>query len=110
MHKMDNETSADIEHFIVTQNAAVQYVPPDDHRTNPSERAIQTWKNHFILGLASLPKDFPNPYWCRLINQANITFNFMRFNQANPTISVYKAPYDPFCFQSTPMAPPETKC
>ena len=27
MHKLDNETSSDIEHFIATQNAAVQYVP-----------------------------------------------------------------------------------
>ena len=64
MHKMDNETSADIEHFIATQNAALQYVPPDTHCTNAAEQAIQTWKNHFISGLASLPKDFPITYWC----------------------------------------------
>ena len=42
MHKMDNETLADIEHFIATQNAALQYVPPDNHRTNAAEQATQT--------------------------------------------------------------------
>ena len=63
MHKMDNETSADIEHFIPTQNAALQYVPLDKHLTNAVEQAIQTWKNHYISGLASLPKDFPTTYW-----------------------------------------------
>ena len=59
MHKMDNETSADIEHFIATQNAAIQYVPPDNHHTNAAEQAIQTWKNYFILALPVSPKISP---------------------------------------------------
>ena len=77
MHKMDNKTFSDIEHFIATQNTALQYVPLDNHHTNAAEQVIQTWKNHFISGLASLPKDFPITYWCRLIDQANITLNLM---------------------------------
>ena len=63
MQKMDNKTAADIEHFIATQNAALQYVPLDNHCTNEAKQAIQTWKNHFISGLASLPKDFSITYW-----------------------------------------------
>ena len=110
MHKLDNKTSADIEHFIATQNAAVQFVPLDNHHTNAAERAIQTWKNHFIARLTSLPKLFPITYWCQLIEQANITLNLMRPDQADPTISAYKAFHGTFHFQSTPMAPLGTKC
>ena len=39
---MDNETSKDVEYFIASQNTQHQYTPPDFHRTNPSERALQT--------------------------------------------------------------------
>ena len=44
LHKLDNETSRDVEAFIAEQQATHQYTPPDMHRANPAERAIQTWK------------------------------------------------------------------
>jgi hypothetical protein len=47
LHKLDNETSRDVEDFIAEQQAAVQYTPADMHRTNIAERACRTWKNHF---------------------------------------------------------------
>ena len=77
---MDNEASTDIEHFIATQNAGLQYVSLDNHCTNAAEQAIQIWKNHFISDLASLPKDFPIIYWCQLIDQANNMLNSMQPN------------------------------
>ena len=42
LHKMDNETSKDVEDFISFQNTQQQYTPPDSYRTNPAERALQT--------------------------------------------------------------------
>ena len=54
--QIDNETSADVEQFIATQNSSVQYILPDNHCTNAAEWAIQTWKNHFIAGLIRLPQ------------------------------------------------------
>jgi hypothetical protein len=59
LHKMDNETSKDVEDFIKSQQMTLQYTPPDIHRTNSAKRAIRTWKNHFTAGIASLPKSFP---------------------------------------------------
>ena len=41
MHKLDNETSPDIKHFMTTQNASVQYVSLENHK-NAAEQAIQT--------------------------------------------------------------------
>ena len=66
LHKMDNETSHKVESFICSQQTHLQYTPPDIHRTNPAERTICTWKNHFLADIAGLPKSFPIANWCRL--------------------------------------------
>ena len=47
-HKLDNKSSAEIQKFIASRNANVQFAPPDMHRQNAAERAVRTWKNHFI--------------------------------------------------------------
>ena len=77
LHKMDNETSHEVEKFIQGQNTRLQYTPPDMHRTNPAERAIRTWKNHFLAGIAGLPKSFPIANWCRLTKQCDATLNML---------------------------------
>lgn len=66
LHKLDNETSKDVEAFIASQQADIQYTPPDMHRTNPAEKAIQTWKSCKKSSLASVPHDFPTALWCRM--------------------------------------------
>ena len=58
LHKMENETSHEIENFIHLQQTHLQYTPSAIHLTNPAERAIRTRKNHFIAGMAGLPKSF----------------------------------------------------
>ena len=55
LHKLDNETSKDVEDFIQAQKTKLQYTPPDMHHTNPAKRAIWTWKHHFLAELAGLP-------------------------------------------------------
>ena len=67
LHKMDNETSKDVEDFIAIQNTQQQYTPPNSHRTNPAERALQTYKSCVKSTMASLPPSFPIAYWCRLL-------------------------------------------
>ena len=37
VHKLDNETSQEVETFIREQQATYQYTPPDMHRANPAE-------------------------------------------------------------------------
>eukprot|EP00957_Ditylum_brightwellii_P037761 2855494-Ditylum_brightwellii.AAC.1 len=79
------------------------------HRQNAAEKAIQTWKNHFLAGLESLPKDFPIIHWCRLMPQANITLNLLRPCRQNTALSAYAAIHGSYAFEATPMAPPGTK-
>ncbi len=109
LHKMDNETSKDVEDFIKSQQTTFQYTPPDIHCTNSTKRTIRTWKNHFTAGIASLPKSFPIANWCCLTNQCNYTVNMLQPCCQNPALSAFKAMEGSFSFDATPMVPPGTK-
>ena len=74
-----------------------------------AERAIQTYKNHFKAGLATLDPDFPLAEWDRLIPQANITINLLRASRSNPNLSAYAYLFGEFNYNQTPIAPPGTK-
>ena len=55
----DNEASKAVKKYIQSKNVDWQLVEPDNHRVNAAERAIQTFKNHFLAGLATVDKTFP---------------------------------------------------
>jgi hypothetical protein len=57
-HLMDNKASAELKAEI-RKNCTIQLVPPDNHRRNLAERAIQTFKCHFKAILAGLDDSFP---------------------------------------------------
>ena len=57
-HILDNEAPASFRSYLRESNITFQLVPPYVHRTNAEERAIQTFKNHFISGLCSTPDNF----------------------------------------------------
>ena len=105
LHKMDNETSHEVEKFIQGQQTRLQYTPPDMHRTNPAERAIRTWKNHFLVGIAGLLKSFPIANWCRLTKQCDATLNMLCPCRQNPLLLAHKALEGSFSFDAMPMAP-----
>jgi hypothetical protein len=105
LHKMGNETSHDIEAFIALEQVKLQYTPPDMHHTNPAKRAVHTWKNHFMAGIAGLPPSFPLAHWCQLMTQSNAKLNMMHPCYLNPLLSAHKALEGTFLFDTTPMAP-----
>ena len=86
-----------------------QNVPPGNHRANTAERAIQTFKNHFISGLVGVDPKFPLVQWDRLLEQATITLNLLRSARLNPRLSAYNFLFGIFDFNKTPLAPPGTK-
>jgi hypothetical protein len=55
-----------------------QLVPPHCHIRNTTERAIQTLKENFFSGLASVDPDFPLHLWECLLPQAEMTLNLLR--------------------------------
>jgi hypothetical protein len=59
---LNNEASAAYKEAITFKwNATFQLVPPDMHHHNWAERAICTFKDHFLAILAGVDSAFP-PY------------------------------------------------
>ena len=57
-HILDNEASEAYKTEI-KKNCTIQLVPPDNHRQNLAERAMQTFKNHFKAVIAGVDNNFP---------------------------------------------------
>ena len=106
LQKLDNEASAALLKFIEHSDIEFQLAPPQTHRRNAAERAIRTFKNHFISMLCSTDKDFPLKLWDRLIPQALISLNLVRGSRVNPALSAYAQLYGAFDYNRTPLAPP----
>ena len=64
---MDDEASKSVQSTISNKKMRFQLVPPNNHRANAAERAIQTFKHHFISCLSTCDKNFPLHLWCRLL-------------------------------------------
>ena len=90
-------------------NEKFQLVPPHIHQWNATKRAISTFKDHFIAGLASANKDFPLHLWCRLVPHAVITLNLMRQSRINPKLIGHAILHGEFNCDATPLAPPGTR-
>ena len=48
------------------------------HRRNAAERAIHTFKNHVLAGIATCDPQFPIREWGRLLPHAILTLHLMR--------------------------------
>ena len=71
---LDNKASKDYRHTITHDwKATYQLVPPDVHHANAAERAIQTFKAHFLRILAGIDTSFPNYLWDKLLLQTELT-------------------------------------
>eukprot|EP00957_Ditylum_brightwellii_P081007 6161779-Ditylum_brightwellii.AAC.1 len=67
--KMDNEASQSMLHNLEDKKIKYQLVPLYMHQQNLVKCAIQTFKNHFLSGLASTDPEFPHQLWDKLIPQ-----------------------------------------
>eukprot|EP00804_Cyclotella_cryptica_P029279 CCRYP_011676-RA/>CCRYP_011676-RA protein AED:0.16 eAED:0.06 QI:0/0/0/1/0/0/6/0/1468 len=94
LNVMDNQCSKAVEKYIRSTKADIQLVNPDDHRVNAAERAIQTWKEHWLSGMGTLDPTCPIQLWCQFIEQGQDTLNLLRVS---------------FNFDKTPLAPVGTR-
>jgi hypothetical protein len=109
LHILDNECPKGLKTYIRNANATLQLAPPNLHRTNTAEKAIDIWKCHFIAGLSSVDPNFPMHLWCRLIAQATTMLNLLRPACLNPRLSAEAQLNGAFDYNRTPLAPPGTK-
>ena len=84
-------------------------VEPNNHRVNAAERAIQTFKAHFISALATTDSNFPLQLRDRLTPHVTATLNMLRLSRLDPSKSAYKAVYGPYDWNRFPLVPPGCK-
>ena len=105
---LDNEVSSDLKLAMTDECVDWQLATPYLHRTNAAERAIFTFKNHFLAGLATTHPDLPISEWDRLLQQAVITLALLRNSRVNSKLSAHAYLLSPYNFTACPMAPPGT--
>ena len=109
LQRLDNEISKVLIRAITDKGIDYQLASPNDHRLNPAERAIQTFKNHLISILHGTDKQFPAWLWCQILPQVIITLNMLRRSRINHKLSAYEQIFGVFDYNRTPLAPIGTK-
>jgi hypothetical protein len=87
LQTLANEASTALKTLFTVNDIAYQLVPPHCHRRNAAERAMRTFKEHFVAGLYSVDPSFPLHLWDRLLPQAEITLNILRTLRLHPYFS-----------------------
>jgi hypothetical protein len=78
LQKMDNKASAALKSYFTENYMIYKLLPPHCHRRNAAERAIRTFKEYFVAGMASVDPDFPMQLWDCPLPQAEIRLNLLR--------------------------------
>ena len=105
LHRIDHETSDALVDAIKARELKYEVMPPANHRQNPAEKAIDTFKSHFISVINGLDTSFPQGAWDLLIPQTNMTLNLLRTCSVNPAHSAYAYVHGPLDFNAHPLAP-----
>ena len=109
LQRLDNECSDILKEFMTNEGIDYQLVPPHVHRRNAAERAIRTFKNHFVATLCSTDPAFPLYLWDRLLPQATLSLNLLRGSRMNPKLSAHAQLFGLYDYNRTPIAPPGTR-
>ena len=109
LQMLDNEVSTILLNYLEKNKIQVQLAPPHMHRQNLAERAIRTFKEHFISIRAGCDPEFPKNLWCRLIPQSVMTLNLMQPSRIHPKLSAYSYINVEFNYNRTPLALVRTK-
>ena len=104
--RMDNQTSELVTALIKTTNQLdIELVPSYSHRALRAERAIGTWKNHKISGLASVDPNCPDEAFKHMNWQCELTINLLRPSGLSIHMSAYQAVHGYYDFSRHPIAP-----
>jgi hypothetical protein len=106
---LDNEALTALKNFFTANDVGYQLVPPHFHRRNAAERAIRTFKEHFVAGFSSVDPTFQLYLWDRLLPQAEITLNLLRTSRLHPQLSAAAHFHGLLDYNKTDVAPPGCK-
>jgi hypothetical protein len=107
---LDNEfASPGYKKCFRSKGLHMQLVPPHLHRRNMAERAIRTWKNHYISVLCTADITFPFSQCNRLVPQAEMTLNMVRTSRVNPQVLAWTQVHGAYDFLTHPIASAGTR-
>ena len=101
----NNEVSEDLKKYFEDSDIQFQLVQPHMHWINSAERAVRTFKNHFIIDLCTLDPLFPFYLWYSLLTQVTTTLIMFSRYQLNPELSAYEQVDGIHHFKQTPLTP-----
>ncbi|KAL7477530.1 hypothetical protein ACHAW6_003338 [Cyclotella cf. meneghiniana] len=104
-HILDYEAPEAFKQAIRDKQCRVKLTPTNQHRCNAAERAIQTFKGHFISVLAGVSDNFPIHQWDELLPQTILTLNLLWKSYVAPNISAYAHHHGSFDYNRMPLAP-----
>jgi hypothetical protein len=90
---------------IMSNGMMYELFPPGQHRRNQAERAIQTFKSHFISILAGVDNKFPLSLWCHLLEPTELTLNLLRQFHIASNISAFAHLHGTHDYMRKPFAP-----
>ena len=77
LNVMDNECSRAVKQHIRANKMNIQLVPPHNHCVNAAERAVATFKEHFVATLATVDSLCPLQLWDEFLPQVELTLNLL---------------------------------
>ena len=96
LNVMNNQACCIIKNYLVSKQCNLMLVEPNNYQVNAAERAIQTFKAHFISTLATMDSKFPLQLGDQLTNQVKTTLNMLRPSPIDLLMSAYKAVHGPY--------------
>jgi hypothetical protein len=109
LKRLENDASLALRYYLTEQGTDYQLAPPHIHWRNNAERAIQTFKNHFVSRICSVDPNFPLKLWDKLLPQSTITLNLLRKSRIKPRMPAYAQLNGHYDFNGAPTAPPGTR-
>ena len=85
--------------------ASYQLIPPNVRIRNVAERAIRTFKAHFLVILSGVDPDFPKYMWDNLLVQKDLKINFLIQTTLNRRMSAWEYYNVAFDYTATPLGP-----
>ena len=102
---LDTECSEEVKQAIKNNGMMYQLAPAYDHQRDIAEKAIQTFKDHFVAVLCGTAAKFPMQLWCHILRQAEHQLNLLRKSRVTPAVSCFAAMYGQHDYNTNPFAP-----
>ena len=106
---LDNEFPVVVKTFFQQEQVKFRLVPLNLHCNNASEKAIGTFKDHFVTIICSVDPKFLIHLWCRIVHQAVTVLNLLRQSRINLRLPVEAQLNGAFDYNATPLVPPGTQ-